>query len=414
VTRPADHPALWSTVKGIRIADVYKGDRLAATLTRSDDGVRFRYRADYLADPGPPVASTLPLTDEPQTSAAGAVPAFFAGLLPEGRRLASLRRAVKTSADDELSLLLAVGADPVGDVRVVPENAAPTAVESLVTVARDFGEITFEEVLGAAGVVDPVAVAGVQDKASARMLSVPIARAGRRYLLKIDSPEYPHLVENEHYFIGLAARSRLPVVRAEVVFDATNRSGLLVERFDRISRPDGTMLRLPVEDAAQALGIYPADKYSVTAERAVGALADLCAAGPLAVRGLFSQMCFAWLTGNGDWHAKNFSVVAEQGEWRVSPAYDLPSTLPYSDNTMALSVGGRYSGISRRRLIEFSSRLGLNDKTANQVVDAALVATEPMFGEWPAGRSPFRSDLTADVLRVLRHRRRATSAVAKP
>ena len=43
-------------------------------------------------------------------------------LLPEGRRLGALRRAVKTSADDELSLLLAVGADAIGDVQVVPSG----------------------------------------------------------------------------------------------------------------------------------------------------------------------------------------------------------------------------------------------------------------------------------------------------
>jgi serine/threonine-protein kinase HipA len=391
MTRPSDQRAPWAAVIDIRTADVYKGDRLAATLARSDAGVRFGYRPDYLADPGPPVASTLPLTDEPLISVAGAVSAFFAGLLPAGRRLAGLRRAIKTSADDDLSLLLAVGADPVGDVRVLPANTAPVATESLVTVAKDFGEITFGEVLGAAGIVDFIVLAGLQEKASARMLSVPIARAGRRYLLKIDPPEDPQVVENEHYFIRLAARSRLPVVRAEVVYDATHRSGLLVERFDRIGTANGTTLRLAVEDAAQALGIYPADKY---------------AARPLAVRDLFSQMCFAWLAGDGDWHAKNISVVADGGEWRVAPAYNLPSTLPYGDDTMALSVGGMRSGISRRRLIDFASRMGLNDKTSTQVLAKVLSATEPVFAEWSTHSSPFRPDVTADVLRVLRYRRR--------
>src|SRR5438552_2279477 len=53
----------------------------------------------------PAVATTLPVTPEPLVRTGGAVPAYFAGLLPEGRRLGALRRAVKTSADDELSLL---------------------------------------------------------------------------------------------------------------------------------------------------------------------------------------------------------------------------------------------------------------------------------------------------------------------
>lgn len=107
-------------------ADVFKAGVLAATLTRSPGGVEFGYRSEYLAAGGPAVATTLPLTEQPVVTVAGAVPAFFAGLLPEGRRLSSLRRAVKTSADDELSLLLAVGSDAIGDVQVVPAGQEPT------------------------------------------------------------------------------------------------------------------------------------------------------------------------------------------------------------------------------------------------------------------------------------------------
>ena len=152
---------------------MYKRGRLAARLTRVDGGVQFAYLPGYLDGAGPAVASTLALDDRPVVTARGAVPPFFAGLLPEGRRLTNLRRAVKTSADDDLSLLVAVGGDPVGDVQV----------------NRSFAEVTFTDVLEQAGVVDPHALAGVQDKASARMLSVPVAQRGRRFILKIDPPE---------------------------------------------------------------------------------------------------------------------------------------------------------------------------------------------------------------------------------
>lgn len=53
----------------------------------------------------------------------GAVPAFFAGLLPEGVRLGVVISSTKTSADDHLTLLLAIGADTVGNVGVVPSGA---------------------------------------------------------------------------------------------------------------------------------------------------------------------------------------------------------------------------------------------------------------------------------------------------
>lgn len=112
-----------------RFADVYKGGVLAARLERIEGGTRFSYLPAYLSARGEAVAVTLPLSPRPIDTPAGAVPPFFTGLLPEGRRLASLRRAVKTSADDELGLLMAAGADPVGDVQIVP-HAEPLEAEA--------------------------------------------------------------------------------------------------------------------------------------------------------------------------------------------------------------------------------------------------------------------------------------------
>lgn len=174
-------------------ADVFKKGRLAARLIRDKGTVRFEYDPQYLAGGGPAVATTLPLTEEPVVTARGAVPTYFAGLLPEGRRLSGLRRAVKTSADDDLTLLLAVGLDPVGDVQIVPAGLHPTPAEPLIQVDRAFEEVTFSEILHAGGVIDPVALAGVQDKASARMISVPVGKADKRYILKVDPPEFPHV-----------------------------------------------------------------------------------------------------------------------------------------------------------------------------------------------------------------------------
>ena len=389
-------------------ADVYKQGRLAARLTRVDGGVEFAYEPEYLDDAGPAVATTLALSDRPVVTARGAVPPFFAGLLPEGRRLSSLRRAVKTSADDDLSLLIAVGGDPVGDVQVVPRGQSPIEQRSLVQVERSFAEITFSDVLEQAGVIDPVALAGVQDKASARMLSVPLAQRGRRFILKVDPPEYPHVVLNEAFFIRRARAARFPVVDATIVHDATGRPGLLVSRFDRVIGADGASVSLPVEDAAQVLGLYPADKYLVSAESAAGAVADLCAARVVAARDLFRQVCFAWLTGNGDVHAKNLSVLGTlAGEWRVAPAYDLPSTLPYGDHTMALTVGGRSSGLSRRSLLRFAADLGVPEPAAERVMDAVLAATEGIVDEVAAGAVPSPQRRLRDWTRSLTNRRLA-------
>ena len=51
------------------------------------------------------MATTLPLTTDAIQTPGGGLPAFFAGLLPEGHRLTVLKDAAKTSFNDELTLL---------------------------------------------------------------------------------------------------------------------------------------------------------------------------------------------------------------------------------------------------------------------------------------------------------------------
>jgi serine/threonine-protein kinase HipA len=405
-TPPLRTPDVAALTK-VGAADVFKQGRLAARLIRDHGTVRFEYDPQYLCAGGPAVATTLPLTEEPVVTARGAVPTYFAGLLPEGRRLSGLRRAVKTSADDDLTLLLAVGLDPVGDVQIVPVGQHPTPAEPLIRVDRTFEEVTFSEILEAAGVIDPVALAGVQDKASARMISVPVGHAAKRFILKVDPPEFPHVVDNEAYFIRRAARAHFPVVGARTVHDVTGRPGLLVERFDRVNGPDGQLVALAVEDGAQVLGLYPSDKYRISAEEVVGALSGACAARALAARDIFRQLCFAWLTGNGDVHAKNISILATpSGEWRVSPAYDLPSTLPYRDHTLALTMLGRHDGLSRSSLLAFADAVGVPARAAERALDDVLTATESIPDELEAGALPFAAQITRPWVRSLRNRRR--------
>ncbi|MGL4176106.1 MAG: type II toxin-antitoxin system HipA family toxin [Dermatophilaceae bacterium] len=389
-------------------ADVYKQGTLAARLQRRPGEVVFSYDPEYLTAGLPAVATSLPLTPEPVVVRAGGVPPYFAGLLPEGRRLSGLRRAVKTSADDELGLLLAVGRDPVGDVQVVPSGERPEVGEPLITVERDFSEVSFGDILTESGVVDPTALAGVQDKASARMISVPVGMGSGRFVLKVDPPEYPHVVANEAYFIGVASRGGIPTVRARTVRDRTGRPGLLV---DRVAGPDGGVDSLAVEDGTQVLGLYPADKYRVTTEELLDGLAHRCAARPIALRDLFRQVVYAWVTGNGDVHAKNVSILSSPtGEWRIAPAYDLPSTLPYRDHTMALSVGGRREGLSRRSLLAFAESIGLTQRAARRTLDDVLLATEGVVGDIEDGVVPFPGPVLRTWARALRNRRKSIMA----
>ena len=399
-----DVPTL-SDARTVQVADVFKAGRRAAQLRRTAAGTAFTYLPEYVAD-GVDIATTLPLSGDPLVSQAGAVPAFFAGMLPEGRRLTALRRLVKTSADDELSLLLAVGRDVIGDVQVVPEGATPTEAESLITVQSSFSEVRFSEIFADAGVVDRTGLPGVQDKASARMMSVPVAQATSRYILKVDPPEYEHVVENEHYFLTIARAAGIPTTEAELVSDAVGRKALLVRRFDRVANAGATHARA-CEDACQLMNLWPADKYNVSAERLTAAVANVCAAGPVAVRDVYRQLCFAWLTGNGDVHAKNVSVLAtSEGEWRVAPAYDLPSTLPYGDLTMALPIQGSVDGLSRAKMLDFASAIGMTTRAATATLDDMLDATATVTSDLRGGAIPFSQQTVSTWTVRLEYRRK--------
>ena len=351
-------------------ADVYKAGRLAARLRRLPDRVELTYEPEYVDGYGVPVATTLPVTPDPVTSPAGAVPPFFAGLLPEGRRLSALRRAVKTSADDELSLLLAVGRDTIGDVQVVPTGEPPEEAAPAVAV-DSWDQMSFDDVirrsLGSA--IDMVGIPGMQDKVSAAMIALPVAQRGARFILKLDPPEFPHLVANEAFFLGAARAAGLPVADAQVVRDATKTPGLLVRRFDRVV-VDGDSTALAVEDGCQVLGRYPADKYALSSEAVMGGLVAVARARPVAARDLVRQLAFAYLTCNGDVHAKNLAVMREpDGEWRVTPAYDLPSSHPYGDTTMALTIDGRrQEDIGRDSFLALGSAVGLRSRAVERLL----------------------------------------------
>lgn len=386
-------------LKFVRAADVHKGGVVAGHLSRTGQGgVSFSYAAEYLTSGLPSVASSLPLTDVPVETPAGALPPFFAGLLPEGHRLSVLRDATKTSLDDELTLLLAVGADAPGDVQVVPAGVIPTEPAPLADTSRP-EELDFAALANA---VDRHAIPGMQDKASASMLTTPLSLRGQRYLLKIDPPNHAHLLVNEALHLSAAKALKLPVAKSRVITDMHGLTGLLVERFDRVQHRDRSWVRLPMEDGAQVMGLPPASKYSVTSEEVAAALAEQCKAPLVASRNLYLQFVFAWLTGNGDLHAKNLSILGgRHGGFVIAPIYDIPCTLLYGDDSLALPLSGKTKNLKAKHWADFASNLGLPQRAATAASALALSAAGKVkLEDLPFSGSPLRG-----ALRELRFRR---------
>lgn len=404
--------------KRVQRAVVYKNGVAAATIERSArTGVVFSYLPAYLEAGGQALAATLPALSTPVKLAHGTVPAFFAGLLPEGERLAKLRWVVKTTLADEMSLLIAAGQDPVGDVQILPAGATPVDPEPLALLPAELSDFSFAQFDAGAGPVDPSSLPGVQNKVSAGLLG---ARDRRRFILKMNNPGQPHQVAMEFLLLAKAKNLGIPVVQPRILADKFGVQALLLPRFDRT--PAG---RLAVEDGTQLLGLAPGRKGAVSAEAVAGAIVNRCAAGPLAARNVYLLFLFAWLTGNGNLHAKNISVLQHAtGEWLVAPAYDLQCTLaadieegiaagvpggiltdlpdgdPSRDPGMALALGGSRTNLDRSEWLRFARVLNLPERLAAKCITKALAASS-----LTAAELPYEREVSAAVVRVLAARR---------
>ncbi len=396
-------------LRDVNDADVYLNDEIVASLTRlPGDEIRFAYNSEAqtpgLSARDRSVSWSLLINGNyPLTTTGGAVPPFFAGLLPEGVRLGVVTSSTKTSTDDHLTLLLAIGADTIGNVRVLPAGAKPPARAPMFEPRRDTDfRAIFQRLTGSLD-TDPVGLSGVQPKVSAAMWSTPANTTLGPAILKLNPPTgYPRLVENEHFFMRMAVDCGLQAARTRLLHDADGRSALLVDRFDRTRNT-----RIPQEDACQVAGVFPASKYRIHTETAITTLADACGRGdgsrPSAILELLRIVVFSWLIGNGDLHGKNLSIFAPQGFWQPTPAYDLLTTQPYTGwkDPMALSLYGTADRLDRSHFVEAATRMGIRERATSRMIDSIIEAAE----DWPdrceeIGFTARQTELLTNMLRT--------------
>jgi len=370
-------------------AGVWRGDDRVGTISRTAVGAVFEYDDAFLArrpagEDG--IALRLPYVRKRfETSGVNLHP-FFAGLLPEGLRLRAMVRLAKTSEDDLLSLLVAVGGDVVGDVAVGPENLAPADATPEADVERTQDVLFADLFARSLGRLEAPgrgwSVAGVQPKVSAARLAFPVRtkRGAASSILKLGAPEFPRIVENEAFFLDAARDCGLATPEFRVVRDREKNAGLLVSRFDRVAGARGAPpRRVHQEDACQILDRYPADKYRLTLREIADGLADACAAPVVAAAWLLRVQAFSFAVANGDLHAKNVSVLRDPATGRVmpTPAYDLVSTLPYGDDRMALAMDGRDKNLRRRDFLAFGARVGVRGPATAAILDEVIAGLAP-------------------------------------
>lgn len=321
-----------------------------------------------------PISNSLPVEGSPFLPEEGLAHRWFANLLPEeGARGALVRRL--GVADDDFSLLAAIGGDCAGALQLLLPGQEPSA-EYSEPVAMDNDQLArwaegrerfalFDRYAGQAA---RLSLAGAQDKIPVVMtgdtLALPGGNAPSTHLIKFSAN--PALILNELYMNRLAALADLPVPLSRV-----GRAGkgayLLVERYDRARDEHGAVRRLHQEDFCQALGLPRRLKYQEDGGPSLGdctALLRRATVNPAkGVRQLLRWQIFNVLTGNSDGHAKNVSLLQDEGgNWSLAPCYDLLCTLvlPYSKH-MGFAVGSGYhpQQLQRKHWEELAKNMAL-------------------------------------------------------
>jgi serine/threonine-protein kinase HipA len=370
---------------------VLLGSRRVGTLNLlPGEQILFVFADDYVDDPDRPTLSQSyllangRLRQDVQPSRTK-LPAWFSNLLPEGPLLEYISRKANINPAREFSLLDFLGRDLPGAVRVISEGASPEEIEAQAeTSSKQDGPLRFS-------------LAGVQLKFSALLnergkLTIPVEGIGGRWIVKLPSASFPAVPENEAAMLTLAARAGIPVPEHRLVpIDSivglpenlgnfAGTQALAVRRFDR--GEEGALVHM--EDLAQVFGVLPHDKYkkvgSVQIARSIGQIL-----GADAAQDFVARLAFIVLTGNGDMHLKNWSLLYPDGRNPVlSPAYDLVSTVPYLPNEgLALNIAGEksFAGIDEDRFRRFAEKALLPEHatlaTVGRVKDAVL-------SSWPA------------------------------
>jgi serine/threonine-protein kinase HipA len=355
-----------------------------ALIYRNRNQLRLQYTNDALShyDLGTPLLSlSLPLRSERYTHLP--VKTFLDGLLPEGDARGTVSRGLGLGSDDTYGLIRGLGRDCAGAIVVLlDDEAAPPAATT--STARPLSESELaslvanlrEAPLGAGGRVR-ISLAGIQEKLLLTRMpngswGQPIDGTPSTHILKPEIARFPNTVENELFCMRTAKYLGLPVAEVDTMI-VGGRKMIIVERFDRVVHEEGSVSRLHQEDLCQATETSPDQKYEESGGPSLKQIATILqqVASPESVETLLEAVVLNVLIGNGDAHAKNFSLIHEQGgRIRLAPLYDLMSTLIYQDDRLAMFIDGvhRTERATVTRIVNEAAHWGMSRRRAGEIV----------------------------------------------
>jgi serine/threonine-protein kinase HipA len=207
------------------------------------------------------------------------------------------------------------------------------------------------------------------------------------------------------------------------IADFGGRRTLIVERFDRRWTRDGRLLRLPQEDACQALSVPPTRKYQSDVGPGMREILNLLKGSDTPEDDIAAFMranILFWMLGATDGHAKNFSIfLGPGGRYRMTPLYDVLTAQPSIDDgqiqrkkfKLAMSVGKNkhyaMSDVMPRHFLQTGDFAGVGEPVVRGIFERLASETEARIDNVTrALPRDFPERLVSSVTDALRYRAR--------
>ena len=406
-----------------RILEVWLLGQSVGQLIQADGRLSFSYSPRWLQSPSAqPLSRSLPLRPEPFDDKA--TRPFFAGLLPEGDKRKLVAMALQVSPQNDYALLNGIGGECAGAVTLLEPGQQPTGLPSEQYVRwLDDGELIaiLDELprrpmlAGKDGL--RLSLAGAQDKLPVVFINghigLPKQNTPSSHILKPAISAVEGSVYNEGFCMALAMRLKLSVASTSIRRVA-DRVYLLVERYDRLRQPDGSLQRLHQEDFCQALGVAPEYKYQNEGGPDLTQCFDLIrkATRPSApqVLRLLDYVIFNALIGNHDAHAKNFSLIYTRRGTVLAPLYDTLSTAVYANLTdkMAMKIGSKYkfTEVQKQHWEQFAQAAGLSPVQVKITILtlASLLPSEAVSLRHELTTQDLNHDILSEIVGIIERR----------
>jgi serine/threonine-protein kinase HipA len=235
-----------------------------------------------------------------------------------------------------------------------------------------------------------ISISGVQEKLSfvleKNMLRLTKEGEQGTYILKPiprDLKKVDQVPANEHLTMQIARQVYgLNTAENAMIFFKNGSPAYITKRFD--VKEDGA--KWGIEDFATLAGktkvnTGPNFKYECSYEEAGLLIQQYVSAWRIEVEKYFSLVLFNFLFSNGDAHLKNFSLIeSSQGDYLLSPAYDLLNTkMHVDDSDFALDKGLFVDDFKsdqfkknmhphKRDFEEFGKRIGISDNRIQKLM----------------------------------------------